>query len=128
MKKILIVDDEPLVIKAISDKLNRENYTIDSALDGEEALLKVGREKPDLILLDIVMPKLDGISVLKKLKGQEETKDIPVIILTNLYDDKKIEELLKVNNTEYLIKVEHSLNDIVKRVNEKLNYNEPVQL
>lgn len=120
MKKILVVDDEPLVIKAITDKLNSEQFAIDSALDGEDALLKVSQEKPDLILLDIIMPKLDGISVLKKLKAQQETKDIPVIILSNLYDDKKIEELLKTNNTDYLIKVEHSLNDIVKRVKEKL--------
>lgn len=87
----------------------------------KEALVKISQEKPDLILLDIVMPKLDGISVLKKLKEQQETRDIPVIILTNLYDDEKIQELLRTNNTEYLIKVEHSLNDIVNRVKEKLN-------
>ena len=121
MKKILIVDDEPLVIKAIRDKLTNAQFATDSALDGQEALFKISQEKPDLILLDIVMPKLDGISVLKKLKEQQETRDIPVIILTNLYDDEKIQELLRTNNTEYLIKVEHSLNDIVNRVKEKLN-------
>ncbi len=121
MKKILIVDDEPLVIKAIRDKLTNAQFATDSALDGQEALVKISQEKPDLILLDIVMPKLDGISVLKKLKEQQETRDIPVIILTNLYDDEKIQELLRTNNTEYLIKVEHSLNDIVNRVKEKLN-------
>lgn len=128
MKKILIVDDEPLVLKALTDKLNSENFTTDYALDGQEALLKISREKPDLILLDIIMPKLDGISVLKKLKQSQETKNIPVIILSNLYDDEKMQELLKTNNTDYLIKVEHSLNDIVKRVKEKLNNSEPVQL
>ena len=87
----------------------------------KEALVKISQEKPDLILLDIVMPKLDGISVLKKLKEQQETRAIPVKILTTLYDDEKIQELLRTNNTEYLIKVEHSLNDIVNRVKEKLN-------
>ena len=82
---------------------------------------KIKSLKPDLILLDIIMPKLDGISVLKKLKQSQETKDIPVIILTNLYDDQKMQELLKTNNTDYLVKVEHSLNDIIKRVKDKLN-------
>lgn len=128
MKRILVVDDEPLVLKALIDKLSGENFATDSASDGEEALLRVSKEKPDLILLDIIMPKLDGISVLKKLKQSQETKDIPVIILSNLYDDKKMQELLKTNNTDYLIKVEHSLNDIVKRVKEKLNNSEPAEL
>ncbi len=120
MKRILVVDDEPLVTKALVDKLNAENFIVDSAANGEEALTKVSQIKPDLILLDIIMPKLDGISVLRKLKDSPETNNIPVIILSNLYDDKKIEELLKNNNTEYLIKVDHSLNDIIGRVKEKL--------
>lgn len=121
MKKILVVDDEPFVIKAITDKLRREQFATDSALDGEEALLKVSRQKPDLILLDIVMPKLDGISVIKKLKESSETSDIPVIILSNLlYDDERIQDLLKTNNTNYLIKVDHSLNDVVMHIKQKL--------
>lgn len=121
MKKILVVDDEVPLVKAIVRKLKDANFATDCAYDGEDALLKVRENKPDLILLDIVMPKLDGISVIKKLKEQQEIKDIPVIVLSNLYDDKKIQELLKTNNTEYLIKVEHSLNNIVKYVKEKLN-------
>lgn len=121
MKSVLIVDDEILVVKALTRKLKQENLAIDYANDGEEALLKINRDKPDLVLLDIVMPKLDGISVLKKLKENPETKDITVIILSNLYDDKKVQELLRTNNTDYLIKVEHSLDDIIRCVKEKLN-------
>lgn len=120
MKKILIVDDEALVVKALIRKLKKESFLVDYANDGEEALLKISREKPDLILLDIVMPKLDGISVLKRLKENPETRDITVIILSNLYDDKQVQELLRTNNTDYLIKVEHSLDDILRRVKEKL--------
>ncbi|MEK7534534.1 MAG: response regulator [Patescibacteria group bacterium] len=119
-KKILIVDDEELVIKALTEKLVAEGFSIDSARDGEEALLKTKQIKPDLILLDIIMPKLDGISVLKRLKLWPETQGIPVIILTNLYDDKKVSDALKTGGTDYLVKVEHSLTDIVKRVKEKL--------
>lgn len=121
MKKILLVDDEPLVIKALSRKLLTSGFSLDYAYDGQEALLKVGQFKPDLILLDILMPKLDGISVLKRLKADKETKNIPVIILTNLYDDKQMQEILEKHQTDYLIKVKHSIGDIVKRIKEKLS-------
>ncbi len=120
-KKILIVDDEALVVKVITAKLKREGFLVDAAYDGEDALQKVAKEKPDLILLDIIMPKLDGISVLKRLKKQDSTKNIPIIILTNLYDDKKVADVLQAGNTEYLIKVEHPVKDIIRRVKEKLS-------
>lgn len=119
-KKIFIVDDEKFVVKALTEKLVLEGFSIDSAYDGQEALLKVNQIKPDLILLDIIMPKLDGISVLKRLKAQPETKNIPIIILTNLYDDEKVNEVMKTGDTDYLVKVEHTLSDIVKAVKEKL--------
>lgn len=119
-KKILIVDDEQFVVKALREKLLSEGFAVDSAYDGQEALLKVTKAKPDLILLDIIMPKLDGISVLKRLKQSPETNNIPVIILTNLYDDKKVSEVLEAGNTDYLVKVEHTLADIVNKVKEEL--------
>ena len=121
-KKILIVDDEILVIDVLTKKLKKEGFLVDSAFDGVEALLKVDKLKPDLILLDIIMPKLDGISVLKKLKASDETKDIAIIILTNLYDDQKIAEALEAGNTDYLIKVDYTVNEIVRKVKEKLGY------
>lgn len=119
-KKILIVDDEELVIKALTEKLEAEGFAVESAKDGEEALLKVSQTHPDLILLDIIMPKLDGISVLKKLKIADATKNIPVIILTNLYEDKKVVQELEAGATEYLIKVDHTLPDIINKVKNKL--------
>lgn len=121
MKKILLVDDEPLVIKALSKRLLSEGFDLYHAADGQEAMTKVDQIKPDLILLDIIMPKLDGISVLKKLKENSATQNIPVIILTNLYDDIQMEEILKNHKTDYLIKTEHSIADIVRRVKEKLS-------
>ena len=119
-KKILIVDDEELVIKALTEKLSAEGFTVESAKDGEKALLKVSRTRPDLILLDIIMPKLDGISVLKRLKASNVTKNIPVIILTNLYEDKKVVEELESGGTDYLVKVDYTLPEIIDRVKEKL--------
>jgi len=119
-KKILIVDDEKLVVQALTQKLQEAGFSTDAAYDGEEALSKVNQAKPDLILLDIIMPKLDGISMLKRLKADEKTKDIPVIILTNLYSDKKVVEALESGGTDYLIKVDYTLPEIVEQIRKKL--------
>lgn len=119
-KTILVVDDEKLISKALTKKLSDEGFKVEVAFDGEQALQEANKTKPDLILLDIIMPKLDGISVLKTLKASDETKNIPVIILSNLYDDKKVEEVLNSGGTDYLVKVEHTLADIIARVKTKL--------
>lgn len=121
MKKILVVDDEELVINALTKRLTKEGFSIDVARDGDEALEKAESVNPDLILLDIVMPKLDGISVLKKLKESAKTQNIPVIMLTNLYEDQKLGQAMKAGVSDYLVKVDHTLNDIVKRIRNKLN-------
>lgn len=81
-KRILIIDDEPHIVKTIKDRLEFAGYTVITAYDGEEGLKKVNEEKPDLILLDILMPKMDGYNFLRALKLDENIKDIPVIILT----------------------------------------------
>jgi len=119
-KKILIVDDEEIVVNVLTPKLEAEGFLVDAVEDGEQALQKIQEDKPDLILLDIIMPKLDGISVLKELKQNEETKNIPIIILTNLYDDQKMTEVLQAGNTDYLVKVEHPVSEVIKKVKEKL--------
>ena len=119
-KKILIVDDEKLIVQVLTQKLQEAGFSTEAAFDGEEALSKVNQSKPDLILLDIIMPKLDGISMLKRLKADEKTKDIPVIILTNLYSDKKVVEAIKSGGTDYLIKVDYTLPEIVERITKRL--------
>ncbi|GAI43054.1 unnamed protein product, partial [marine sediment metagenome] len=82
MKKILIVDDRSEVVELVKVTLEGEGYQTIDASDGREALEKIGKEKPDLILLDIIMPKMDGFEVLRNLKDDSNTKDIPVIMLT----------------------------------------------
>jgi len=119
-KKILIVDDEKLIVQVLTQKLQEAGFSTEAAFDGEEALSKVNQSKPDLILLDIIMPKLDGISMLKRLKADEKTKDIPVIILTNLYSDKKVVEAIRSGGTDYLIKVDYTLPEIVERITKRL--------
>lgn len=120
MRKILVVDDEELVINALTKRLIKEGFSTDVARDGQEALEKVKSTKPDLILLDVIMPRLDGISVLKKLKESPDTQQIPVIMLTNLYEDRKVGQVLKTGVTDYLVKVDNSLDDIIRRVRKNL--------
>ncbi len=117
-KKILIAEDEKSIAQAYGDYLEREGYIIEYAYDGEESLKKITEFKPDLILLDIVMPKLDGISVLKKLKKDEETKNIPVIVLTNLESSQNVSEAVEAGSSQYLIKTNYTLKDIARKISE----------
>ncbi|RLF47082.1 MAG: hypothetical protein DRN29_03440 [Thermoplasmata archaeon] len=103
-KKILIADDEPEIVDIVK-KMLQEHYEVITAYDGEECLKKAKKEKPDLILLDILMPKLDGWETLKKLKEDEELKDIPVSMLTALPltpEDTKNKPIDKIEN--YIVK------------------------
>lgn len=103
-KKILVADDEPEIVDIVKRMLEDE-YEVITAYDGEEALRKAKKEKPDLILLDILMPKLDGWETLKKLKEDEELKNIPVSMLTALPltpDDTKEKPIDKIEN--YIVK------------------------
>ena len=81
-KKILVIDDEPELVKAITIRFKASGYEVTPAFDGQEGIDKSGEIKPDLILLDIIMPKMDGYQVCKKLKSDPESKDIPIIIFT----------------------------------------------
>ena len=120
-KKILIIDDEILITKVFSEHFQREGYEIEPADDGEEGFLKAKKFCPDLILLDIIMPKVDGISALKKLKKDSATKEIPVIVLTNLPDfSKNVDEALKLGSVGYLLKTDYNLKELTKRVDEAL--------
>ena len=115
--KVLLVDDDPLIIRMYEYRLRHDGYEIKLAFDGEDAFLKAKKEHPDIILLDLMMPKMNGVETLKFLKKDEDTKDIPVIILTNLGDDPAYMDLTKeMGSPEYLIKAETSLKQLSERV------------
>ncbi|GAH52544.1 unnamed protein product, partial [marine sediment metagenome] len=92
MKKILFVEDESALQKTFGEILKQEGYEMISALDGEIGLRLAKTKKPDLILLDLILPKVNGFEVLKKLKAEVGTKDIPVIVLTNLEGIKDVDK------------------------------------
>jgi DNA-binding response OmpR family regulator len=102
--KVLIVDDDAFLASIYATKLELENFEVARARDGEEGLELAQQEKPDLILLDVLMPKLDGFEVLKRLKAMDGFKDTPVIMLTNLGQKEDIEQALAEGAADYLIK------------------------
>lgn len=120
MKKIvLLVDDDALIVRMYQNKLDQDGYKVKTAFNGEEALIQIMKEKPDLILLDVMMPKMNGVETLKALKKESNTRLIPVIILTNLGDNPEdIENAKSLGALDYLIKSQTSLkqlSEIVKK-------------
>ncbi|MHB0976957.1 MAG: response regulator transcription factor [Candidatus Aquicultorales bacterium] len=102
--KVLVVDDEPAIVNLISVKLEKEGYQVVKAFDGEEALEQVALERPDLVLLDMMMPKLDGKGVCAKIKADPHTADLPVIMLTAVGEFEAQLDGLEVGADEYLTK------------------------
>jgi len=119
-KLILFIEDEPTLQKTLGRALEQEGYEVQSALDGQSGLALVKRIKPNLILLDLILPKMDGFAVLKELKKDPDVKEIPVIVLTNLESPQDIEKALSEGATNYLVKANYELNDVVKKIKELL--------
>jgi len=120
MKKILFIEDESALQKSVTEILKKEGYETISAFDGESGLKSAKEKKPDLILLDLILPKLDGFSVLEKLKEDKETKEIPVIVLTNLEDVKDVGRALELGATTYLVKAQYNLEEVLEKIKQVL--------
>lgn len=120
MQTILIIEDEPTLQKTLSLALTQEGYDIKNALDGEIGLKLAKEIKPDLILLDLILPKIDGFEALEELKNNETTKEIPIIVLTNLESTQEIERALVMGATTYLVKANYDLKDIIQKIKETL--------
>ena len=121
-KTILIVEDEPALLKVYADGLTEEGFRVLQARDGEEGLAAALREGPNLILLDIVMPKMDGLTMLKKLRAENEWgKYVPVIILTNLDSNAEATNAFASLAYDFLVKSNNSIKDVIKIIKEKIN-------
>ena len=120
MKTILFIEDESTLQKTFDEILGREGYKMVSALDGEIGLNLAKMKKPDLILLDLILPKLNGFEVLKKLKEDSETNDIPVIVLTNLEGMEDIDKVLELGATTYLVKASYTLEEVLEKIKKAL--------
>ena len=114
--KILLVEDDPFLSSMYSTKFELENFAVLAAEDGEKGLKLALAEKPDIILLDILMPKMNGFEVLEKLKDNKETESIPVILLTNLNQKDEIEKGLSLGANDYLIKAHFMPSEVVDKI------------
>ena len=115
-KKILIIEDDKFLRELITQKLIKEGYDIIEAVDGEKGIKSVKKEKPDLILLDLILPGIDGFEVLAKIKENPVLSQIPVIILSNLGQKDDIERGLKIGAVDYLIKAHFTPGEIIEKV------------
>ncbi|MCD5396270.1 MAG: response regulator [Candidatus Pacebacteria bacterium] len=122
MAKVLFIEDESALQKSLGDLLRQEGIEVISAIDGETGLRLAKETLPDLILLDLILPRMHGLEVLKKIKEEERTKDIPVVILTNLENLSDVEKAIELGATTYLVKANYSLEEIVGKVKNFLNY------
>jgi DNA-binding response OmpR family regulator len=120
MKRILFIEDESALQKTLGDILREEGYEMISALDGETGLRLAKEKNPELILLDLILPKIPGLEVLKRLKSNEETKDIPIIVLTNLEGIGDIDKALELGAKTYLVKAQYSLEEVVEKIKKTL--------
>lgn len=120
MKHILIVEDEEFLTRALKDNLEAEKCTVDIAINGEEALGRIKSRRPDIILLDLLMPKKDGFCVLEEIKKNPEWKLIPVIVLSNLGGDAEIKKALEMGADDYFVKSQHPIEEIIEKINEYL--------
>jgi len=116
MKRILIVEDDRFLRELIAKKLSGENFDIIEAVDGEEGVKKIKEEKPDLVLLDLILPGIDGFEVLTQVKENPSTASIPVIILSNLGQREEVERGLKLGAVDYLIKAHFTPGEIVEKI------------
>lgn len=118
--KILVVEDETFLVKIYANRLKKEGFASRVAMDGEEALRAVPEFKPDLVLLDIMLPKLNGFEVLQRLRADPRSKDLPVLVLSNLGQEGDMKRAAALGAIDYMVKANVSIQDVVARIRRAL--------
>ena len=118
--KILMIEEDHFLRKIYRDKLSRSGFEFLEATNGEEGLNKIIAEKPNVVLLDLILPRKNGFDVLVDMKSNKNTENIPVIILSNLGQESDIQRGLALGAKDYLVKTEVSLSEVVEKAKEQL--------
>lgn len=116
MSKILIIEDDYFLSSLLTEKFIKLGFDTEAAVDGEEGLNKILKNKYDLILLDMILPKMDGFNVLEEVKNNQSLKDLPIIVASNLYDKNDIDKALALGARDYIIKAYNSPENIVDKI------------
>lgn len=115
MRHILIVEDEEILLGVLKDRFEEEGWRVNLAQDGDAALILIKKEKFDLVLLDLLMPRKDGFEVLKEVKSNPEFKNLPIAVLSNLGADTDIKKALALGANDYFVKTQHPMSEIVEK-------------
>lgn len=118
--KILLIEDEEILGDVLKEKLEQEKFIVEWAADGEAGLERVKPFSPDLIVLDLILPKKDGFEVLKELKADSKLKTIPVVVLSNLGQDEEIKRALTLGAADYMVKAQHPINEVIEKIKKQL--------
>ncbi len=118
--RVTIIEDEEILLDILREKFSREKFEVSVARDGEEAVPVISEAKPDVILLDLVLPQKSGFQVLEELKADSELKNIPVMVLTNLGQEEEMRRALQLGAEDFIIKTQYPLNVIVEKVKNKI--------
>jgi two-component system, OmpR family, alkaline phosphatase synthesis response regulator PhoP len=119
-EKILFIEDESALQETFGDLLTGEGYEVIRALDGQSGLRLAKSEKPNLILLDLILPKMNGFEVLEGIKKDDEAKDIPVIILTNLESAGDVQKAIEFGAKDYLVKANYKMKEVLEKIKSAL--------
>ena len=121
VKSILVVEDEEAMLEALSSKLEKKNYKVFRASDGEAGYNLAMQEKPDLLILDIIMPKIDGMELMQKIREDSGWgADVPIIMLTNVTDPENVSTAANLRVYDFLVKTDWRLDDVVSLVENKI--------
>lgn len=115
-KRILLIEDEEIMINLLEKKLKKEGYEVSIARNGKDGLEKIKNEKPDLVLLDIIMPKMSGFEVMEEMRKDQKLKNIPVIVISNSGQPVELDKAKKLGAKDWLIKTEFNPEEVVKKV------------
>jgi DNA-binding response OmpR family regulator len=116
MQKIFVVEDDRFLRDLIAEELKREGFSVSLAVDGEEAVEKIPKEMPDLVLLDLILPGIDGYEVLKQIKENPTSTKIPVVILSNLGQKDNLDKGINLGAVDYLIKANFTPREIIAKI------------
>lgn len=120
MNHVLVVEDEDFLVRALKDNLTSEGYSVSVAMDGEAAIIEIAKKKPNIVLLDILLPKKNGFDVLKEIRSNPEWQLIPVVMLSNLGEDSEIKRALELGANDYFVKSQHPIQEVMDKVREYL--------